>query len=520
MWGEHGKGYRSEYGPEFFGEELFTELRKIKTVFDPNNRLNPGKICTPIASKESLVSVDGVKRAHFDQQIPVMVKESFNNAMDCNGNGLCYNYAENSPMCPSYKVTKDRRFSPKGRASLMREWLRLQTNKGVDLLDIETDINNGNTIAWWKKSAFSKQKNQADYDFSHEVKESMDECLACKACTTACPINVDVPTFRARFLNLYHSRYKRPIKDYLVANIEKQAPLLSKLHAIVNPVLKLKVVEYFLKHVVGYVDSPLLSDNKILKSVTQSYPFDLNKLAKLSVTEKQKTVLLVQDPFTSFYEAELVRDFCELLTKLDINVVVLPYHPNGKPQHVKGFLRQFAQTAENSAEFLNQVAKLNIPMVGLDASLVMCYRDEYNQVLGDSRGDFHVQLAHEWFSTQSFVSEKVDTSKNKTFVLLSHCTETTAMPNASKVWQQLYKQFGLELKTPLTGCCGMAGTYGHEAQNVDKSKALYKMSWQDIVNDTPIDQLLATGFSCRSQVKRFNDGHKPQHPIQLLNQLL
>ncbi len=112
MWGEHGRGYRSEYGPEFFGETLFNELRKVKTSFDPNNRLNPGKICTPINSTDSLVSVDGVKRAHFDKQIPLSVVENFETTVNCNGNGLCFNYDVNSPMCPSYKHSKTF-FSPK-----------------------------------------------------------------------------------------------------------------------------------------------------------------------------------------------------------------------------------------------------------------------------------------------------------------------------------------------------------------------------------------------------------------------
>lgn len=518
MWGEHGKGYRSEYGPEFFGEELFNELRKIKTVFDPLNRLNPGKICTPIDSTEQLVSVDDTKRAYFDKQIPIAVKDSFENAMGCNGNGLCYNYDEHSAMCPSYKVTKDRRYSPKGRASLMREWLRLQTVKGVDLLESEQQIKKGNVKSWWEKRIFERKKNAGEYDFSHEVKESMDECLACKACTTACPIKVDVPTFRARFLNYYHARYKRPLKDYLVANIEQSAPLLSKIHFLVNPILKLKLVEKILARGVGYVDSPLLSDNAILQRLVKQHGFNLAELKSLSNQAKKDTILVVQDPFTSFYEAELVRDFCELLVKLGKTPVLLPFKPNGKPQHVKGFLNQFAKTAKTSAAFLNQVAELGISMVGLDASLVMCYRDEYKQALGNERGDFHVLLAHEWFENNTLSVEK--SLSAEPFTLLNHCTETTAMPNSAKVWQGLFAQFGLTLNAKATGCCGMAGTYGHETQNLAKSKALYEMSWQQTVDETPIDQLLATGFSCRSQVKRFNQGNKPKHPIQALNQLL
>ena len=113
----------------FFGERLFTELRKIKTAVDANNQLNPGKICTPLNTEAELVSVDAIKRGYYDRQIPVATRDSFRNAMDCNGNGLCFNYDTSAVMCPSYKVSGDRRYSPKGRASLMREWLRLTQQK-------------------------------------------------------------------------------------------------------------------------------------------------------------------------------------------------------------------------------------------------------------------------------------------------------------------------------------------------------------------------------------------------------
>ena len=306
MWGEHGKGYRSEYGPEFFGEHLFTQLRKIKSAFDPNNKINPGKICTPLESKDSLVSVDGQKRSYFDKQISIDVKTSFNNAMTCNGNGLCFNYDENSPMCPSYKVTGDRRNSPKGRAGLMREWLRLQESKDVNLLEVEKELNKGEVITWWERFVHSREKNKGVYDFSHEVKASMDECLACKACTTACPIKVDVPTFRARFLNYYHSYYARPLKDYLVGNIENSAPLMAKFARIINPIVKTSLVSSIIKKTVGYVDTPQLSIPALGKRINKAQTFNLELLKKLSTDEQNAYVLIVQDPFTSFYEAELV----------------------------------------------------------------------------------------------------------------------------------------------------------------------------------------------------------------------
>ncbi len=137
MWGEHGKGFRSEYGPEFFGDELFNELRRIKSACDPLNKMNPGKICTPLGSEDELVKVSDVKRGTYDRQIPIEVRDSFSQAMECNGNGLCFNYDTASPMCPSMKVTADRRHSPKGRAGLVREWLRQLSEQGFDVIELE-----------------------------------------------------------------------------------------------------------------------------------------------------------------------------------------------------------------------------------------------------------------------------------------------------------------------------------------------------------------------------------------------
>jgi FAD/FMN-containing dehydrogenase/Fe-S oxidoreductase len=513
MWGEHGKGYRSEYGPAFFGAELFDELRKIKAAFDPRNRVNPGKICTPYLSADALVSVDGAKRAFFDRQIPVAVKDSFDSSVNCNGNGLCFNYEESSPMCPSSKVTKDRRHSPKGRAGLMREWLRLTEQQGVDVLATEHQLqqNKLSLNDMWQRIKNTLAKRQGEPDFSHEVMEAMEGCLACKACAGQCPIKVDVPSFRARFLQLYHSRYLRPAKDYIVANIERTAPLLAKAPRLVNFVLKRKVTAKLLKHTVGYVDTPLLSYPTLAQRVDNKYVFNLSTLQQLTLAQRQKTLLLVQDPFTSFYEAELVADALSLLEKLGFNPVLLPFLPNGKPQHVKGFLREFARTASTAAQFLNQVHMLGLPMLGLDASLVLVYRDEYNKALGSERGDFNVQLLHEWLAQQTLpqVQQPGD------YALLAHCTEKTALPATEKTWQQIFAGVGLNLTPISVGCCGMAGTYGHEAQNLHNSTALFDMSWRAPVAQFGTQQILVTGFSCRSQVKRLV-GDKPKHPLQAL----
>ncbi|PKI17548.1 D-2-hydroxyglutarate dehydrogenase YdiJ [Colwellia sp. 12G3] len=546
MWGEHGRGYRSEYGPAFFGEQLFNELRKIKAVFDPHNKMNPGKICTPLDSNEQLVSVDDTKRGFFDRQIPVTVKESFTAALDCNGNGLCFNYDADSPMCPSSKITRDRRHSPKGRAGLMREWLRLLEKQGVDILKLEDNINTSKSI-WSVKEILTnavdklrlnfiskpQQDEQGNGDFSHEVMEAMQGCLACKACASQCPIKVDVPDFRSRFINIYYSRYARPLKDHLVANVEILAPLMAKAPKIVNAVLNTKLYDKLSAKTIGYVNTPLLSVPTLKKQVKKAgfSGFDLSKLQGLTTEQRKGYVLIVQDPFTSFYDANTVQSMMDLIKKLGLEPILLPFKPNGKAQHVKGFLARFAKTAKSSSDFLNQLAALDIPMLGMDASMVLCYRDEYAKTLKEKRGDFTVLLAHEWLLTfikkdtvfkaglcstdaSSEQSKVLSTgiSKGKAFKLFSHCTEKTALVNSENEWQTIFEHFGLALEKVSVGCCGMAGTYGHEKANLDNSKGLFELSWQPKVEALDSEQILATGFSCRSQVKRFSD-LKARHPV-------
>ncbi|MFQ3249596.1 MAG: FAD/FMN-containing dehydrogenase/Fe-S oxidoreductase [Glaciecola sp.] len=521
MWGEHGKGYRSEYAPAFFGEELFAELRKIKSAFDPFNKMNPGKICTPSDSSAELVKVSDTKRATFDRAIPIAFKNEFEPAMSCNGNGLCFNYDVSSPMCPSSKITHDRRHSPKGRAGLIREWLRLLSKQNIDTSQLSYLQFKS---SWISKLANSKTKQ---LDFSHEVFESMNGCLACKSCSSQCPVGVDVPDFRAKFLSIYYKRYTRPLKDYFVANVELLAPAMAKLPRFFNYFLDSKIVKAGIKKVIGYVDAPLLSYPTLadrVKSINCSA--DLNTLNRLSEADRAKYLVIVQDPFTSFYDAQCVEKLIKVVEALGFHPVLLPFSPNGKAQHVKGFLDRFEKTARTTSAILNKVADLKLCMIGADASLVLCYRDEYAKILGSARGDFRVDTITEWLSTLS--SERIsglvknqDTLKQGSsevrYQLLAHCTEKTALPKTESQWQDVFSLLGLNLEIVPVGCCGMAGTYGHEVEQLANSKGIYDLSWSQPVKKAleSNSKILATGYSCRSQVKRF-DNKRPQHPIEAI----
>lgn len=522
LWGEHGKGFRAEYSPAFFGEVLYDELRQIKAAFDPKNRLNPGKICPPAGVDAPMMTVDATKRGTWDRQIPLSVRTAWRGAMECNGNGLCFNFDVNSPMCPSMKITGERIHSPKGRATLVREWLRLLADRGVDPLLMEKTLMERRVSL---RGLIDRTRNswyarKGEYDFSHEVKEAMSGCLACKACSTQCPIKIDVPLFRSRFLQLYHTRYLRPARDHLVASVESYAPLMAHAPRLFNAVMSPPLIRRFAEKYIGMVDLPALSVPSLQRQLAghTSANMTLEQLEALNPQQRAQTVLIVQDPFTSYYDAQVVGDFVRLADRLGFTPVVLPFSPNGKAQHIKGFLQRFARTARKTADFLNRMAALNIPMVGVDPALVLCYRDEYRQTLGNVRGDFHVLLVHEWL-TQVLPQRAPALSGGESWYLFGHCTEATTLPQSGAQWRALFARLGATLENISVGCCGMAGTYGHETKNLTNSLGIYALSWQSALQRLPHNRCLTTGYSCRSQVKR-TEGNGIRHPLQALLEIL
>ncbi|SBS38143.1 putative FAD-linked oxidoreductase [Marinomonas spartinae] len=520
LWGEHGKGVRSEYSPFFFGE-LYPSIQQVKGAFDPRNQLNPGKIATPFELGADLLKIDEVPlRGQFDRQIPLHNRDQFKEGMYCNGNGACYNFDPNDAMCPSWKGTRDRRHSPKGRASLMREWLRGMSEHGVDTLKAGKEVKNSRFI--WQfiprlKNTLAKRRGE--YDFSNEVHESMMGCLACKSCVGQCPIKVDVPEFRAKFLELYYSRYLRPIKDYLIGSLEFMMPTLSMFPQPYNWLVKNRWINQLSSKYLGLTDSPALSALNLKKEMSRRGIRLATPMAieSLSPKDRKRAVIIVQDAFTSYFETELVLDIMEMLTRLGFQAYLAPYLPNGKPLHVHGFMKAFEKAARKNLDMLQSLSFYGLPFVGIDPSMTLTYRSEYSKTFADSRQIPTIQLMQEWLAEQAVhIQNQPLSGDGSTYHLMTHCTEKTNAAGSIKNWQEVYKLLGLELKVESVGCCGMAGTYGHEANNVDTSKAIYELSWKDKIHDPALaGKLVATGYSCRSQAKRLDDAALP-HPAQIL----
>lgn len=501
LWGEHGKGFRGEYSPKFFGPELYDELRKIKSAFDPHNLFNPGKIATPYTMPEvELTAIDKAQmRGQVDRTLDQTLKEAFPKATLCNGNGACFTWDAFDPMCPSYKASRDRVQSPKGRAGMLREWLRLRT------LAEKPDA----------PKALSEGK-----DFNLDVYEAMKTCLSCKTCATQCPVKVDIPEMKAQFLEAYHERYDRPKRDHLVAKLEGLAPWTVKWPALTNLMQALPPVKAFMRHGFGLIDLPKVSSKTVAKGLKErgAPAFNLGFIKSLREKQKEKSVILIQDTFTTHYDADVVLAHYDLLVGLGYDVYVAPYRPNGKPLHVKGFLKEFDQLARSNDAYYQEIAACGVDMVGIEAAVTLMLRQEYDQRL-DNRPDYTVHQFHEWLHAKLDELEISVSKPTQDFALFAHCTEKTSLPATPKQWAAIFKAFSQNLQIENTGCCGMAGMFGHEAENEATSKKLYDMSWKEKAEKAGPDHMLATGFSCRCQTKRYGD-FKPRHPVEVLVELL
>ena len=441
--------------------------------------------------------------------------EAWDGALHCNGNGACFTWDPDEAMCPSWKATRERRHSPKGRASLTREWLCRLAVLGFDPLAEAAALRRApawRTLPARLRNTLARRCGEAD--FSHEVKEAMDGCLACKSCVGRCPIKVNVPSFRAKFLELYHGRYLRPARDYLVGSLEHLLPAVGRVRGLYNPLVSSRAGQAAMR-AVGLVATPSFSHISMRRELVARNIADATPaaLAALPAEERARSVVLVQDAFTSWYETGLVLDVLDLVRALGFRPWIAPFRPNGKPLHVHGFLGAFERAAARNAAMLRGLAATGVELVGVDPSMTLTYRAEYDALPERDRPP-PVLLLQEWLARHldAIPAGRSDAG----FLLLPHCTERTTAVATLRDWQAAFTAAGASLRILPSGCCGMAGTYGHEKEHRATSERIFAMSWAaHVAAYAASDRLLATGYSCRSQAKLVS-GHRLPHPAQAL----
>lgn len=461
FWGEHGKGVRGAYLRDWIGDQAYAALQGVKAAFDPAGRYNPGKLVSP---RDDILGIATTPFRAFNAPEGDPLTKAFR----CNGNAQCLSYAATTPMCPSFKATADLRHSPKGRADALRAW------------------------------HVARAGGQASAAQETDLMAALDGCLGCKACATTCPIQVDVPTMRSAFLADYHARHRRPLADRLLLAAERLSPLALRMTPLLAPVwpLATRVGEWL----TGTTDMP----RRLARGQGAARRLPDGPLLP-------QTVVLVDDWFTALFDPDLRRDAIAGLAALGYVPHVLPMRPSGKAALNMGDLTGFRRMAQALIRDLQAVAARGVPLIGLDPALVMVLRQDYpKQGLTPPR----VLLP------QEFLAEEL--ARGQTFPqaphggalrLLSHCTETTGLASAPQKWAQVFAAIGLQAQTPATGCCGMAGVFGHQTRHQAVSTKLFDLSWRaQMTGDMPV---VATGFSCRCQADRLA-GQPLRHPLAVI----
>lgn len=470
FWGEHGKGVRGEYLRDFVGPVAYEAFRRIKRAFDPDERYNPGK----------LVGIDKAVRGISSTPLrPRRVEPSdpFADAFACNGNAACLSFERSIAMCPSFKATGDVRHSPKGRSEALKAWHAAEDGDRASL-------------------------DAATFDL-------LDGCLGCNACTRTCPAHVNIPEMKSRFLADYHRRNTRKAAERAAVALERFAPQLARLRPLVRLVHRMGLQEALSRRL-GLCDTPAVSRA------------GLRRLGYAVVGPRRAArrlwpangVLVATDAFTTLFDTPAIRDVCAGLEALGYAPAVLDLPPGGKAAHVKGDRADFLAAARHLDAALATATTAAIPIVGVDPAFVMMLRQEYADAGFAAAG--RVQLVQEFLVASMRAGKQWPSASPRAApaTIFLHCAEAAGSGAAARDWLAVFAKLGLAAAVAKTGCCGMAGLYGHEARHQEMSRRIFDLSWAEPAASEPT--IFATGFSCRCQSERFT-GMPARHPLALVS---
>jgi FAD/FMN-containing dehydrogenase/Fe-S oxidoreductase len=470
--GEHGDGQaRGELLPKMFGPELVQAFREFKSAWDPEWKMNPGKLIDPYKLDENLRL--GADYAPWEPNTNFKFLADHGSlaqaTLRCVGVGKC-RHDEGGVMCPSYRATREEEHSTRGRAHLL--WEMTQGEGQEDGI-----IRDG-----WR---------------SEEVKHSLDLCLACKGCKTECPVGVDVATYKAEFLSHYYEGRVRPRSAYAFGNIDLWARLASHAPGLANLTTQLPFLRDLSKLVAG-----IPKERSLPAFAPQTFKSWFHSRRDLGRSAEAPPVLLWPDTFNNYFHPGTAKAAVEVLEAAGFRVIVPRVNLCcGRPLYDHGMLDRAQSLLLQILDELSPEIEAGIPVVGLEPSCVAVFRDELlNLFPHDERAQA--------LSRQTFLlSEFLETfaagvplpQLDRKALLHGHCHHKSLMKMTAE--ESVLHRLGVDFQSPAPGCCGMAGSFGFEPDKYDLSIAIGELELLPAVRRAPADWLIiADGFSCREQI--------------------
>jgi FAD/FMN-containing dehydrogenase/Fe-S oxidoreductase len=478
--GEHGDGQsRAELLPKMFGPELMQAFREFKALWDPEWKMNPGKVVEPYKIDENLRLGANYRpwqpQTHF--KFPEDNGSLANAALRCVGVGKCRNY-ESGVMCPSFRATREEEHSTRGRAHLLWEMTRGDVVKGQ-----------------WQDEA---------------VKKSLDLCLACKGCKSDCPVGVDVATYKSEFLSHYYEHRRRPRSAYAFAHIDVWARMAAIAPWLANFGSQAPGLRDFAKWLAA-----MPKERYIPRFAPQTFRSWFRHRA--AATAGRPPVLLWPDTFNNYFLPNTAKAAVEVLEAAGFEVR-LPRKVLccGRPLYDFGMLGRAKRLLLKTLRALAPEIESATPIVVLEPSCASVFRDELlNLFPEDARAR---KLAQQTFLLSEFLQRKAPEFPwprlERKALLHGHCHHQAVMKMTDE--EASLRQMGIDYAVPAQGCCGMAGPFGFEKEKYDVSLAIGELELLPAVRTSAPDCLIvADGFSCREQISQCT-GRETLHLAELM----
>lgn len=482
--GEHGDGQaRAELLPKMFGEELVEAFRTFKAIWDPDWKMNPGKVVDPYRIDENLrlgahYHPPAVE-THF--QFPADHNSFAHAALRCVGVGECRRQ-HGGVMCPSYRATMEEKYSTRGRARLLFEMLR-----GDPLRD------------GWKDES---------------VHDALHLCLSCKGCKSDCPVNVDMATYKAEFLAHYYEHRLRPRSAYAFGQIQQWSRLAAFAPGLVNFVTSARGLGSLVKLLTG-----MAPERPVPQFATQTFKHWFHQRGPHNIGAP--AVVLWPDTFNNHFYPETARAAVNVLETLGFHVKVpRPFVCCGRPLYDFGMLDQAKQLLRRNLTLLAPEIAAGTPIVGLEPSCTSVFRDELGNLFPNDEDAKRLGQRFYTFAefVRQFASDRALPSFARSVVAQPHCHHHAVMKYDAD--RKLMGRMGLDFSVLDQGCCGLAGAFGFERDHYDVSMRIGEQGVLPACRAAAPDQLIiADGFSCRTQIMH-GTGRATHHVAEVMEMAL